>query len=65
MTNRFLWKPRPLPVGIRMEHPQEMIDLAQYGQKRENHLPAADYKLTAQLESGRSGYTFCMCPGVT
>ena len=49
-------------VGIRMEHPQEMIDLAQYGQKRENHLPAADYKLTAQLESGRSGYTFCMCP---
>ena len=42
-------------VGIRMEHPQEMIDLAQYGQKRENHLPAADYKLTAQLESGRSG----------
>ena len=50
-------------VGIRMEHPQEMIDLAQYGQKRGNHLPAADYKLTAQLESGRSGYTFCMCPG--
>ena len=42
-------------VGIRMEHPQEMIDLAQYGQKRGNHLPAADYKLTAQLESGRSG----------
>ena len=50
-------------VGVRMEHPQEMIDQAQYGQKRGAHLPAADYKLTAQLESGRSGYTFCMCPG--
>ncbi len=50
-------------VGVRMEHPQEMIDQAQYGQKRGEHLPAADYKLTAQLESGRSGYTFCMCPG--
>lgn len=50
-------------VGVRVEHPQEMIDHAQYGQERGAHLPAADYKLTAQLDSGRSGYTFCMCPG--
>lgn len=50
-------------VGVRMEHPQTMIDQAQYGQERGDHLPAADYKLTAQLDSGRSGYTFCMCPG--
>lgn len=50
-------------VGIRMEHPQEMIDQAQYGKLRGTSLPAADYKLTASLASGRSGYTFCMCPG--
>ncbi len=50
-------------VGVRMEHSQEMIDLAQYGTKTGPDLPAASYKLTAQLADGRGVYTFCMCPG--
>lgn len=50
-------------VGVRIEHPQEMIDRSQYGMQRKNALPAADYKLTRTLTSGRGVYSFCMCPG--
>lgn len=50
-------------VGVRVEHSQEMIDRSQYGRSRGDVLPAAAYKLTANLEDGRSAYTFCMCPG--
>ncbi|MCI9023202.1 MAG: FAD-dependent oxidoreductase [Dorea sp.] len=50
-------------VGIRMEHPQSMIDHAQYGTECGSDLPAAAYKLTANLPDGRGVYTFCMCPG--
>lgn len=50
-------------VGVRIEHPQEMIDMAQYGKKSEGSLAAAAYKLTAKSDSGRGVYTFCMCPG--
>lgn len=50
-------------VGIRMEHPQSMIDHAQYGMEHDPDLPAASYKLTANLSNGRGVYTFCMCPG--
>ena len=49
-------------IGVRIEHPQEMIGQMQYGAFYEK-LPAADYKLTAQTSNGRSAYTFCMCPG--
>lgn len=50
-------------VGVRVEHSQKMIDFSQYGKERGDILPAASYKLTAQVENGRSAYTFCMCPG--
>ena len=50
-------------VGVRIEHPQNMIDFSQYGRERGNVLPAADYKLTRRLENGRGCYSFCMCPG--
>ncbi len=50
-------------VGVRIEHPQDMIDRSQYGRQRDGFLPAASYKLTANLENGRGVYTFCMCPG--
>ena len=50
-------------VGIRMEHPQSMIDRTQYGTAHDPCLPAAAYKLTANLPDGRGVYTFCMCPG--
>ena len=49
-------------VGVRIEHSQEMINKSQYGEFW-NKLGAADYKLSAHFENGRSAYTFCMCPG--
>lgn len=50
-------------VGVRVEHPQKMIDVTQYGMEWDEFLPACAYKLTAQLEDGRGVYSFCMCPG--
>lgn len=49
-------------VGLRMEHPREMIDRLQYGEQAA-FLPAAPYKVTAKTGSGRGVYSFCMCPG--
>lgn len=49
-------------VGVRIEHSQEMINKSQYGECWDK-LGAADYKLSAHFENGRSAYTFCMCPG--
>lgn len=49
-------------VGVRVEHPQKMIDKAEYGRERGALSPAA-YKLTEKLDNGRGVYTFCMCPG--
>lgn len=49
-------------VGLRMEHPREMIDRLQYGECM-IPLPAAAYKVTAKTASGRGVYSFCMCPG--
>ena len=51
-------------VGLRIQHPQNMIDLSQYGDERHRELlGAASYKLTKQTASGRGVYSFCMCPG--
>lgn len=50
-------------VGVRVEHPQTLINRSQYGSEQVKGLPAATYKLTANLENGRGVYTFCMCPG--
>lgn len=51
-------------VGARIEHPQALIDKAQYGGAAGHPaLGAADYKLSVHLENGRGVYTFCMCPG--
>lgn len=50
-------------VGMRVEHPQQMISENQYGTEAASKLPAAAYKLTANLENGRGVYSFCMCPG--
>jgi len=67
-TFEMLWQSglnmesKSFAVGVRIEHPQKMIDRAQYGQTS-NPLPAASYKLTAKLKNGRGAYTFCMCPG--
>lgn len=52
-------------VGVRIEHPQEFINFAQYGEDFKNpKLSAADYFLTYKdIEHGRGAYSFCMCPG--
>lgn len=52
---------KPFAVGIRIMHPQEMIDISQYGAS--NILPPASYKLTYQATNNRGVYSFCMCPG--
>jgi uncharacterized protein len=50
-------------LGIRVEHPQVLIDKIQYKrEERGKYLPAASYSLTAQVD-GRGVYSFCMCPG--
>ncbi len=56
-------QPKAFAVGVRIEHPQKMINQDQYGQDYPSFLPAAPYKLTANLSNGRGVYTFCMCPG--
>lgn len=50
-------------VGMRVEHPQSMINENMYGKENGNLLPAAPYKLTAKTSTGRGVYSFCMCPG--
>lgn len=55
---------KPFSVGARIEHPQELINRAQYGRCATHPaLGAADYKLAVHYPDGRSAYTFCMCPG--
>ena len=55
---------KPFSIGVRIEHPQEMINESQYGNAAlAEKLGAADYKLNHRCENGRGVYTFCMCPG--
>ncbi len=55
---------KPFAIGVRIEHPQIVVNKAQYGDFYDNpRLGAADYKLTHKCQNGRSAYTFCMCPG--
>lgn len=55
---------KPFSIGVRIEHLQSAVDRAQYGSAAGHPAPgAADYKLACHLPSGRSVYTFCMCPG--
>lgn len=50
-------------VGMRVEHPQRLVNGCMYGEEQGSLLPAAPYKLTAQTSTGRGVYSFCMCPG--
>jgi uncharacterized FAD-dependent dehydrogenase len=57
---------KPFAMGVRIEHPQEMIDKIQYGDFAGHPaLGAADYRMVVHLKNGRGVYTFCMCPGGT
>lgn len=55
---------KPFAMGLRVEHPQELINRIQYGSQKLTNLPAADYVLAwNNSTTGRSAYSFCMCPG--
>ncbi|MBS1155022.1 MAG: FAD-dependent dehydrogenase [Proteobacteria bacterium] len=57
---------KPFSIGVRIEHPQSMIDKARFGKFAGNPiLGAADYKLVHHASNGRAAYSFCMCPGGT
>ncbi len=57
---------KPFSIGVRIEHPQSLIDARRFGpQAGHPILGAADYKLVHHARNGRSVYSFCMCPGGT
>jgi len=60
------WSRKPFAVGVRIEHPQPLIDRLQYhlpaAEKRPELLPAASYRLATKID-GRGVHSFCMCPG--
>ena len=56
-------QPKSFAVGLRMEHPQKMINMDLYGEEENKVLGAASYKVTYTCENGRGIYSFCMCPG--
>lgn len=58
----ILMRAKPFAVGVRIEHPREMIDSFQYG-KFASILGPSSYKLTYKTKTGRGVYSFCMCPG--
>lgn len=60
---RIPMEAKSFAVGLRVEHPQEMINESQYGMKNPGSLGAAPYKLVAKARNGRGVYSFCMCPG--
>ena len=57
-------EPKPFSMGVRIEHPQRLVNESQYGPFADAPgLGAADYQLNVRLPDGSSAYTFCMCPG--
>ncbi len=55
-------EPKAFAMGVRVEHPQQLIDRVQYKRDRGDFLPPANYRLAVQVD-GRGVYSFCMCPG--
>lgn len=61
--HNILLEAKPFALGVRIEHPQPLIDKVQYGQEdRAENLPASSYKLVTQVKE-RGVFSFCMCPG--
>lgn len=57
-------EPKPFAMGVRVDHPAELINEIQFGLRQHDKLPAADYALTYNdRQTGRGVYSFCMCPG--
>ncbi|MEG2273872.1 MAG: FAD-binding protein, partial [Clostridia bacterium] len=62
LAPKVIMQQKPFAIGVRVEHLQADISRAQYGDNYRD-LPPADYKLACHLDSGRSCFSFCMCPG--
>lgn len=63
VRNGIAIEAKPFALGVRIEHPQELIDQIQYHHApRDPNLPASSYKLVCQAD-GRGVFSFCMCPG--
>ncbi len=63
LRSNILTEQKAFAMGVRVEHPQELIDRIQYhGRSRGSYLPAASYSLVRQVDN-RGVYSFCMCPG--
>ena len=63
LRNNINLEPKPFAIGLRVQHPQELINQNQYGKDYNKNLPTASYKLTYRTSTGRGVYSFCMCPG--
>lgn len=62
--NQVSMSPKDFAVGVRIEHPRELIDKIQYGDFAGSYLGAARYRLSFENKStGKGTYSFCMCPG--
>jgi len=65
MKNGISFHTKNFALGSRMEHPQEIINKAQWGVSQLQGVKAAEYRLTSQSDKNHPVYTFCMCPGGT
>lgn len=63
MAKGVQFRTKNFAIGCRVEHPQELINRAQWGQPNLPGVKAAEYRLTAKTDSGHPVFTFCMCPG--
>jgi uncharacterized FAD-dependent dehydrogenase len=63
MRRGVLFRTKNFAIGCRVEHPQELINQAQWGQKTLPGVKAAEYRLTSKNPGALPVYTFCMCPG--
>lgn len=61
--NKIFMEPKSFAVGVRIEHPQKMINYDLYGEEENEYLGAGAYKVTHTAQNGRGVYSFCMCPG--
>ena len=61
--HNLMMEPKPFAIGVRIQHPQKLINKNQYGMEYHELLEAANYKLTYKASNNRGVYSFCMCPG--
>ncbi|MBQ9438243.1 MAG: NAD(P)-binding protein, partial [Lachnospiraceae bacterium] len=59
----FALEKKAFAIGLRCEHPQQLVNGIQYGTDYPKDMPPASYKLTGRTKTGRAVYSFCMCPG--